>query len=85
MMNNDGVMTDEFRFYPHCSTPLASLWQMKDGEKLRLRCPACRFAHWNNPTPVLAGRPRLRTGCAYVATNRYFSSGTDLRNKRVVR
>lgn len=29
--------------------------QMEDGgEKARLRCPACGFTHWNNPTPVLA-------------------------------
>ena len=28
---------------------------MEDGgEKARLRCPACDFTHWNNPTPVLA-------------------------------
>jgi len=24
------------------------------GEKERLRCPACGWTHWNNPTPVLA-------------------------------
>jgi NAD+ diphosphatase len=24
------------------------------GPKVRLRCPACGFTHWNNPTPVLA-------------------------------
>ena len=24
------------------------------GEKERLRCTACDFTHWNNPTPVLA-------------------------------
>lgn len=24
------------------------------GEKVRLRCPACAWTHWNNPTPVLA-------------------------------
>ena len=29
--------------------------QLEDGgEKARLRCPACGFTHWNNPTPVLA-------------------------------
>ena len=29
---------------------------MEDGgEKQRLRCPACQWTHWNNPTPVLAG------------------------------
>jgi ADP-ribose pyrophosphatase YjhB (NUDIX family) len=28
---------------------------MEDGgEKQRLRCPACGWTHWNNPTPVLA-------------------------------
>ena len=28
---------------------------MEDGcEKARLRCPACDWTHWNNPTPVLA-------------------------------
>jgi NAD+ diphosphatase len=28
---------------------------MEDGgEKERLRCPACGYTHWNNPTPVLA-------------------------------
>jgi NADH pyrophosphatase NudC (nudix superfamily) len=24
------------------------------GDKSRLRCPACGWTHWNNPTPVLA-------------------------------
>jgi NADH pyrophosphatase NudC (nudix superfamily) len=29
---------------------------MEDGgEVMRLRCTACDFTHWNNPTPVLAG------------------------------
>jgi NAD+ diphosphatase len=29
--------------------------QLEDGgEKARLRCPACGYTHWNNPTPVLA-------------------------------
>ena len=31
------------------------LVQLEDGgEKARLRCPACDYTHWNNPTPVLA-------------------------------
>ena len=48
-------MTHEFRFCPNCATPLAMATQMEDGgEKARLRCPACGFTHWNNPTPVLA-------------------------------
>ena len=45
----------EFRFCPQCATPLQWLAQQEDGgEKLRLRCVACGFTHWNNPTPVLA-------------------------------
>ena len=45
----------EFRFCPSCATPLASIAQLEDGgETTRLRCPACGYTHWNNPTPVLA-------------------------------
>ena len=48
-------MSHEFRFCPNCATPLAMRSEMEDsGEKSRLRCPACDFTHWNNPTPVLA-------------------------------
>ena len=48
-------MTHDFRYCPRCATPLALLSEPEDGgEKARLRCPACGFTHWNNPTPVLA-------------------------------
>jgi len=48
-------MNHQFRFCPHCAAPLAPLVQLEDGgEKERLRCAACGFTHWNNPTPVLA-------------------------------
>ena len=48
-------MTHPFRFCPNCATALAAVSQMEDGgEKTRLRCPACDYTHWNNPTPVLA-------------------------------
>ena len=48
-------MTLAFNFCPNCATPLQSITQLEDGgEKARLRCPACTFTHWNNPTPVLA-------------------------------
>ena len=48
-------MTQEFKYCPQCATPLAMVMQMEDGgEKARLRCPACGYTHWNNPTPVLA-------------------------------
>jgi NAD+ diphosphatase len=44
-----------FRFCPQCATPLAPIEQLEDGgPKTRLRCTACEFTHWNNPTPVLA-------------------------------
>jgi NADH pyrophosphatase NudC (nudix superfamily) len=45
----------EFRFCPRCATPLQMLAAQEDGgAKARLRCPACAWTHWNNPTPVLA-------------------------------
>lgn len=48
-------MTQEFNFCPTCATPLAVMSQVEDGGmKERLRCSACNFTHWNNPTPVLA-------------------------------
>ena len=48
-------MIEAFRFCPQCATPLAPITQVEDsGEKERLRCAACGFTHWNNPTPVLA-------------------------------
>ena len=44
-----------YRFCPDCATELALITQAEDGgDKERLRCPACGFTHWNNPTPVLA-------------------------------
>ncbi len=48
-------MTAAWRFCPACATPLAPIVQAEDGgDKTRLRCPACGWTHWNNPTPVLA-------------------------------
>jgi len=48
-------MTNQFRFCPNCATALTLMAEMEDGgEKTRLRCPACDYTHWNNPTPVLA-------------------------------
>jgi NADH pyrophosphatase NudC (nudix superfamily) len=44
-----------YRYCPDCATELAPINRAEDGgDKLRLRCPACDFTHWNNPTPVLA-------------------------------
>jgi NADH pyrophosphatase NudC (nudix superfamily) len=48
-------MSTEFRFCPACAAPLALQSQIEDGgEKSRMRCTACDYTHWNNPTPVLA-------------------------------
>lgn len=48
-------MTHAFRFCPQCATELTFISQLEDGgDKERLRCVACGFTHWNNPTPVLA-------------------------------
>lgn len=45
-----------YRFCPCCGTSLALIGSEEDGGyKERLRCTACDFTHWNNPTPVLAG------------------------------
>jgi NAD+ diphosphatase len=43
------------KFCSQCATPVE--WVMADedaGPTQRLRCPACGWTHWNNPTPVLA-------------------------------
>ncbi|RVU46395.1 NUDIX hydrolase [Rubrivivax rivuli] len=43
------------KFCLQCGTGLAWISQEEDGgPKARLRCPACGWTHWNNPTPVLA-------------------------------
>jgi NAD+ diphosphatase len=48
-------MAHDYRFCPQCATPLTQIEQLEDGgPKSRLRCPACSWTHWNNPTPVLA-------------------------------
>lgn len=48
-------MTPGFRFCPQCAGELAPIELVEDGgPKTRLRCAACAFTHWNNPTPVLA-------------------------------
>jgi len=48
-------MSSAFKFCPQCATPLAFITLTEDGgDKERLRCAACGYTHWNNPTPVLA-------------------------------
>ncbi|QDL55497.1 NUDIX hydrolase [Rhodoferax aquaticus] len=48
-------MATNFVYCPQCATPLQHITRMEDGgDTTRLRCTACDFTHWNNPTPVLA-------------------------------
>ena len=48
-------MNTHYRYCPTCAAALAPIEMAEDGgPKTRLRCPACGFTHWNNPTPVLA-------------------------------
>ncbi len=48
-------MSEAYRYCPACAAPLAAITLLEDGgAKERLRCPACAWTHWNNPTPVLA-------------------------------
>jgi len=63
-------MSADYRFCPTCATPLASLGAQEDGGwKCRLRCPACGFTHWNNPTPVLAAIVQRDDGRVLLARN----------------
>ncbi|HEV7913350.1 MAG TPA: NUDIX domain-containing protein [Albitalea sp.] len=65
-------MSSSYRFCPQCATPLESITVEEDGgPKTRLRCPACGFTHWNNPTPVLAAVIELadRDGQLLLARN----------------
>ena len=48
-------MSFEARFCLNCGAGLALQTAEEDGgPKERLRCAACGWTHWNNPTPVLA-------------------------------
>jgi NAD+ diphosphatase len=44
-----------YHYCPACAAELGLVTALEDGgPKERLRCPACGWTHWNNPTPVLA-------------------------------
>jgi NADH pyrophosphatase NudC (nudix superfamily) len=65
-------MSNPHTYCPSCATPLELLSQAEDGgPKERLRCPACGWTHWNNPTPVLAAVIELadRDGQLLLARN----------------
>ena len=75
------MTTFGFRYCPQCAGELATIELPEDGGlKARLRCAACGWTHWNNPTPVLAaiiectdrdGRVLLARNAAW--TNRMFA------------
>ena len=71
------MVKHEVRFCTHCATALESIALLEDGgEKTRLRCPACGWTHWNNPTPVLAAVIELldRDGRLLLVRNAAWSS-----------
>jgi NAD+ diphosphatase len=62
----------QVRFCVSCATALQPISVEEDGgPKTRLRCPACEWTHWNNPTPVLAAVIELvdRDGEVLLARN----------------
>jgi NAD+ diphosphatase len=65
-----------YRYCPQCASALAMLVAQEDsGPKQRLRCGACGWTHWNNPTPVLAAVIELsdRDGRLLLARNAAWS------------
>jgi len=69
-------MTGPYKFCPQCAGALAMIAAEEDsGPKERLRCPACGWTHWNNPTPVLAAVIELadRDGQLLLARNAAWS------------
>lgn len=69
-------MDHEMRFCPSCATPLQWSVQPEDGgPKERLRCPACNWTHWNNPTPVLAAVVENDQGQVLLARNALWQEG----------
>lgn len=64
------------RFCPCCATPLQWKAQHEDGGlKERLRCPACGWTHWGNPTPVLAAVVENDRGEVLLARNALWQEG----------
>ena len=70
-------MSAAYKFCPQCATALQMLSAQEDGgPKQRLRCAACGWTHWNNPTPVLAAVIELadRDGQLLLARNAAWTS-----------
>ena len=70
------MVQQQFRYCPACASELEMLSATEDsGPKTRLRCAACGYTHWNNPTPVLAAVIELmdRDGQLLLARNAAWS------------
>ena len=69
-------MAFETRFCSNCATPLEWITLAEDsGDVTRLRCPACGYTHWGNPTPVLAAVVENDRGEALLARNALWQEG----------
>ena len=69
-------MAFETRFCTNCATPLEWITLAEDsGDVSRLRCPACGYTHWGNPTPVLAAVVENDRGEALLARNALWQEG----------
>lgn len=69
-------MSHEMRFCPSCATPLQLVSLQEDGGvKQRLRCVACEWTHWGNPTPVLAAVVENDRGEVLLARNALWQEG----------
>lgn len=67
-----------YQYCPQCASPLFDIALMEDGgEKVRRRCAACDWTHWNNPTPVLAAVIELEDqgGKLLIARNAAWKEG----------
>ena len=69
-------MQYETKFCSNCATPLEWMTLAEDsGDVTRLRCPACGFTHWGNPTPVLAAVVENDAGQVLLARNALWQEG----------
>jgi NADH pyrophosphatase NudC (nudix superfamily) len=69
-------MAHEIRYCTNCATELQWIVQAEDsGDVKRLRCPACGWTHWGNPTPVLAAVVEGDDGRVLLARNALWQEG----------
>ncbi|MGN1055491.1 MAG: NUDIX domain-containing protein [Comamonas sp.] len=69
-------MDYEMRFCPNCAASLQMMDVADDGGvKARLRCPACSWTYWGNPTPVLAAVVENDAGEVLLARNAMWQPG----------